>query len=66
MEPVTHQGVVLGPPNSLWHLAADLSTDSILGCFPPRVTFNPELSMQSTLFSRHPVEPRDTKVNLNL
>lgn len=58
------KGVVLGPPISLWHLAADLSTDSTLGWFLPRVIFNLELFTQSTLFLRHPVESRDTKVNI--
>lgn len=58
------KGVVPGPPISLWHLAADLSTDSTLGWFLPRVIFNLELFTQSLLFLRHPVEPRDTKVNI--
>lgn len=57
------EGVVLGPPIS-WHLAADLSTDSTLEWFLPRVIFNLELLTQSTLFLRPPVEPGDTKVDI--
>lgn len=48
------KGVVPGPPISPWQLAADLSTDSTLGWFLPRVTFNLELFTQSLLFLKAP------------
>lgn len=59
------KGVVLGPPNSLSHLPVDVSADSTLGCLLPRVVFSLDPFMHSTRFLRHPIEPRDTRVNIN-